>query len=161
LLPVIGTLLWSQLNLPSLKQIIVTACVTLDRDVVSTQFRAAQRFIGCPVGGSLGLLVAVLAVNSLPVWSLIFFGGIVLFSRLHLGHGRWTYVGTQAGVAFILALVTGNNPPDSILPGKESLDPIRGSIGRLHAITLNEPGRAHAWEGNRSGVPRIESDSRA
>jgi uncharacterized membrane protein YgaE (UPF0421/DUF939 family) len=116
LLPLIVLLAWSQLNLPSPVQIVITAFVTLDRDMVSAQFRATQRVLGCLLGGSFGLLVAILAVDSLLIWSLIFVGGIFFLSQLHLGKSKWNYVGTQGGVAFILALVTGNNPPDSIVP---------------------------------------------
>jgi uncharacterized membrane protein YccC len=116
LVPVIILLIWAQLNLPSLVQIIITAYVTLDRDAATTRFRVTQRILGCLLGGSIGLLVVVLAVSSLFVWSVILFGGIFILSRLHLGKGDWAYVGTQGGVAFILALVTGNNPPDTIVP---------------------------------------------
>jgi hypothetical protein len=61
-------------------------------------------------------LAGLFSVHSLVIWSLFLAGGIVCLSRLHLGKGAWSYVGTQGGVAFIVALVTGDQPPDSILP---------------------------------------------
>jgi uncharacterized membrane protein YccC len=125
LVPVITTLLWSWFHLPSLVQAIVTVLVTLDRNVATAQNRVTQRVLGCVLGGAVGLVAAAFATSSLFVWSVILFGGIFLFSRLHLSTGRFSYVGTQAGVAFILAIVTGNNPPDVIGP----------VIGRIAGMT--------------------------
>jgi len=116
-LPGIIMLLWSRFNLPSPLQIVITAYVTIDRDVVATRLRASQRILGCLVGGLPGLLVVFWATDSLVLWSLLLIGGLTCLSRLHLAKSHpWSYVGTQGGVAFILALVTGNQPPDSILP---------------------------------------------
>jgi uncharacterized membrane protein YccC len=116
LVPVITTVLWSWLRLPSLVQAIVTAVVTLDRNVANAQIRVTQRILGCLLGGAVGLVAAEFATSSFFAWSLILFGGIFLFSWLHLSTGPFSYVGTQAGVAYILAIVTGNNPPDTIGP---------------------------------------------
>jgi hypothetical protein len=123
--PLITTLLWSWLHLPSLVQAIATALVTLDRNVAKAQIRVTQRVLGCVLGGAVGLVAADLATSSLFAWSVILFGGIFLFSWLHLSTGPFSYVGTQAGVAFILAIVTGNNPPDTIGP----------VIGRIAGMT--------------------------
>lgn len=116
-LPGIIMLLWSRLNLPSPLQIVITAYVTIDRDVVVTRLRASQRILGCLVGGLSGLLAVLWGTDSFVLWSLLLIGGLTCLSRLHLAKSHpWSYVGTQGGVAFILALVTGNQPPDSILP---------------------------------------------
>jgi uncharacterized membrane protein YccC len=114
--PVITTLLWSWFHLPSLVQAIVTVLVTLDRNIANAQIRVTQRVLGCVLGGAIGLVAAELATSSFFAWSIVLFGGIFLFSQLHLSTGPFSYVGTQAGVAFILAIVTGNNPPDTIGP---------------------------------------------
>ena len=114
--PVITTLLWSWLHLPSLVQAIATALVTLDRNVAAAEIRVTQRILGCVLGGAVGLVAAEFATSSFFAWSVILFGGISLFSWLHLSRGPFSYVGTQAGVAFILAIVTGNSPPDTIGP---------------------------------------------
>jgi hypothetical protein len=47
------------------------------------------------------------------VWSMMLLGGIFAFSRLHLSKGPSSYIGTQGGVAFIMAMVTGNHPPST------------------------------------------------
>ena len=51
--------------------------------------------------------------------------GIFVFSRLHLSKGPSSYIGRQGGVAFIMAMVTGNHPPSTISP----------VIGRVSRIT--------------------------
>ena len=128
LVPVVTTLLWSWLRLPSLVQAIVTALVTLDRNVATAQVRVTQRILGCLLGGAVGLVAAEFATSSLFAWSVILFGGIFLFSWLHLSTGHFSYVGTQAGVAYILAVVTGNNPPDTIGPVVDRIAGMTGGV---------------------------------
>jgi hypothetical protein len=57
--------------------------------------------------------------------SIALLSGIFLFAQLHHSTSHWAYVGTQGGVAFILALITGTGPPDSILP---AIDRITGML---------------------------------
>jgi uncharacterized membrane protein YccC len=109
-------ILWSRLYLPSLPQIVISSLVVLDRDAASTHFRGLQRILGCLVGGVFGLCVIRLGTDSFLVWSAMLIGGVFAFALLHHGGSRWSYVGTQGGVAIILALITGQGPPDSILP---------------------------------------------
>jgi len=114
-------ILWSWLNLPSLSQIVVTSLVVLDRDGASTHFRGLERVLGCLAGGAGGLLTIRLGPDSFFIWSVMLIAGVFLFSLIHHSTSRWAYVGTQGGVAFILALVTRIGPPDSILPAVNRL----------------------------------------
>jgi uncharacterized membrane protein YccC len=109
-------ILWSRLYLPSLSQIVISSLVVLDRDAASTHFRGLQRILGCFAGGVFGLSVIRLGTESFLVWSAMLIGGVFVFALLHHGGSRWSYVGTQGGIAVILALITGQGPPDSILP---------------------------------------------
>jgi uncharacterized membrane protein YccC len=109
-------LLWSLFYLPSLPQTLITIVVLIDPNLDSIQFRGFQRILGCIFGGALGLIGSVIAVESLWIWSVVFLFGIAGFSRLHLGGGRWAYTGTQGGLAFIIAVVTGSGPSDTIVP---------------------------------------------
>jgi uncharacterized membrane protein YccC len=119
-------ILWSLFNLPSLAQSLVTVLVLLDPNLEVTRFRGFQRFLGCILGGAVGLLVSLLAIDSFLIWSAFLVLGIAGFSRLHLSNSRWAYTGTQGGLAFIIALVTGNGPPATI-------DPI---VNRICGITI-------------------------
>jgi len=109
-------LLWSWLNLPSLAQSLITVLVLMDLNVDTSRFKGVQRMIGCFIGGATGLMATLLTVESLSLWSAIFILGMAGFAWLHLSDSRWAYTGTQGGLAFIMAIVTGNGPPDTIVP---------------------------------------------
>jgi uncharacterized membrane protein YccC len=127
-------ILWSRLYLPSLPQIVITCLVVLDRDGVSTRFRGLQRVLGCFAGGTFGLLTIRLGPDSFLLWSVTLVTGIFLFSLLHHSSSRWAYVGTQGGVAFILALVTGVGPPDSMMPAVNRIAGMLCGVGILLAV---------------------------
>jgi uncharacterized membrane protein YccC len=118
-------LLWTWLNLPSLTQIVASSFVVLDRDIPATSTRGLQRLLGCLAGGAFGLLAVRLGPESFFIWSIAFGSGIFLFAQLHHSTSHWAYVGTQGGVAFILALITGSGPPNSIVP---AVDRIAGML---------------------------------
>ena len=72
--------------------------------------------LGCLIGGAAGLFASLFSLESILLWSAFFILGIAGFSRLHFSDSRWAYTGTQGGLAFIIAIVTGNGPPDTIVP---------------------------------------------
>jgi uncharacterized membrane protein YccC len=74
------------------------------------------KHLGCMLGGAAGLFVSLLANDYFSIWSVFVVLGTAGFSRLHLSNNRWAYTGTQGGLAFIIALVTGNGPPATIDP---------------------------------------------
>ena len=57
----------------------------------------------------------------MALWVVALGSGLFLFSRIHLGGGPDAYFGTQAGVAFILALVTDAGPPTNVIPAFDRL----------------------------------------
>jgi uncharacterized membrane protein YccC len=124
-------ILWSWLRLPALPQIVITCLVVLDRDGTATQFRGLQRVLGCLAGGASGLLTIRMEPDSFILWSVMLVGGVFLFSLLHHSTSRWAYVGTQGGVAFILALVTGIGPPDTIIPAVSRIAGMLCGVGIL------------------------------
>jgi uncharacterized membrane protein YccC len=110
------TCLWSWFDTPSLPQALASTLVLADRDLAAIRSRARQRFIGCALGGVAGLAALSLEVDALPVFLVALFAGIFYFSRLHHGGGSQSYIGTQGGVAYISAMVTGNGPAADIWP---------------------------------------------
>jgi uncharacterized membrane protein YccC len=134
MLPVVVALVWRELELPAANQIAVSSLVVIDRDLVQSHVRGGQRFAGCLAGGMLGLLVAGLGVDNVLLWGVALGGGLFLFSRIHQGGGPDAYFGTQAGIAYILALVTGSGPPTDIVPVLYRLIGI--TLGVLIAIGL-------------------------
>ncbi|MDB5416026.1 MAG: hypothetical protein JWR10_4361 [Rubritepida sp.] len=127
MLPVLVLLVWQALDLPAVVQMAATSMVLLDRDVGSVQVRARQRLFGCLLGGVCGLAVVLgLDLATLPLWLATIGGGLFLFSILHQGGGPSAYVGTQAGVAWVMTMVSGRGPPALLLP----------VLDRLMGITL-------------------------
>jgi uncharacterized membrane protein YccC len=129
-------ILWSRLYLPSLSQIVITSLVVLDRDAASTHFRALLRVLGCLVGGAFGLLTIRFGTDSFLTWSVMLVGGIFLFSLLHHSASRWAYVGTQGGVALIVALVSGFGPPDTILAAVNRIAGMLCGVGILLCVSF-------------------------
>jgi uncharacterized membrane protein YccC len=127
-------ILWYWLNLPSLPQIVVSCLVVLDRDGAATQFRGLQRILGCLAGGAFGILTVRMGPDSFFIWSVMLIAGVFLFSLLHHSSSQWAYVGTQGGVAFILALVTGLGPPDSIVPAVNRIAGMLCGVGILLCV---------------------------
>ncbi len=109
-------IIWSLFNLPSLTQSMITAVLVLNRDLTSSRTRAQFRIVGCLVGGAAGLICILFVADSFAVWSIILLLGVAIFAKLHLSDHRWAYVGTQGGIAFIMAMVSSNGPPDSVVP---------------------------------------------
>jgi uncharacterized membrane protein YccC len=109
-------ILWSLFNLPSLTQSLITSVLVLNRDLMASRTRAQFRIVGCLVGGAAGLICILFVGDSFAVWSIILLLGIAAFAKLHLSDHRWAYVGTQGGIAFIMAMVSSNGPPDSVVP---------------------------------------------
>lgn len=108
--------LWSWYDLPSILQIVVSILAVLDRDIAVMRAKSLQRVMGCLVGGSAGLVITAAGVSSFFVWSILFVGGLMALAHLYHGRGGYSYVGLQGGFAFILAMVTGLGPPDTIDP---------------------------------------------
>jgi uncharacterized membrane protein YccC len=109
-------ILWSLFDLPSLPQSLVTVLVLVSPNLEATRFMGLQRLLGCLIGGALGLVASLCASESIQLWSAFFILGIAGFSRLHFSDSRWAYTGTQGGLALIMAMVTGNGPPNTIVP---------------------------------------------
>jgi len=150
LLPVVVALVWRQLELPAANQIAISSLVVLDRDLAASHIRGGQRLAGCLVGGLAGLLIAGVGVDNIWLWAIALGGGLFVFSRAHLGGGPDAYFGTQAGVAFILALVTGLGPPTSVIPAFDRLVGITFgvaiAIGLAHLLAPPRPLRLRRSE---------------
>ena len=102
---------------------LLSAIFVYSRDayIPATSTRGLQRLLGCLAGGAFGLLAVRLGPESFFIWSIAFGSGISLFAQLHHSTSNWAYVGTQGGVAFILALITGSGPPNSIVPAVDGI----------------------------------------
>jgi uncharacterized membrane protein YccC len=119
---------WYSLELPGLGQTPITAFVIMIAIRRDPHWTAATRAFGCLAGGAYGLLCVGVVDDSTFLWvGLLFFGLYVSGHILHR-NGEASYMGHQAGVAVILAMVEGNAPSTDILPAIDRLVGIFGGI---------------------------------
>ncbi|WP_431285945.1 FUSC family protein [Humitalea sp. 24SJ18S-53] len=143
LLPVLVMVTWQAFDVPQVVQMAVTAIVVLDKDVTQQGLRGRQRLLGCALGAACGIAVVLVGTDSLMLWLGALTIGVFLFSTIHHGGGPSAYVGTQAGVAFIIAIVSGSGPPDMLLPALDRLaGVVLGVCLILLAGALTTPARA-------------------
>jgi uncharacterized membrane protein YccC len=116
---------WSMFDLPGASQMAITLVAVLATPVMTDLHathrhiieRGLHRLLGCLVGGLLALALLGLSFSVVLAWLSALAGGVWLFAYMQHGTHDATYVGTQAGVVFIITLVQGSGPPESILPG--------------------------------------------
>jgi uncharacterized membrane protein YccC len=128
------TLLSTVFWIPSLAQGLITIVIVLNRDLGSSRLRAEQRIYGCLLGGVIGVLCIAVVEDSFLIWSFLFVVGTTTFARLHLSTHRWSYVGTQGGVALIMTMVSGSGPPQTLGPPVERLVGITFGTAVLIAV---------------------------
>ncbi len=138
-------LVWNWLELPSLSQAAVTvaavmAVPALSADMASNRRavteRALHRMLGCLLGGLAGLGYLALPVESLLPWLAMLSAGIWVAAHVQGSTRGLGYVGTQGAVVFILTLVQGAGPPESILPGIERFAGVIGGLLILLVVSL-------------------------
>jgi uncharacterized membrane protein YccC len=159
-------LLWLIFQLPEIAQSLVTALVTLQSDKSQSGNRGSQRIAGCLLGGAFGLFFALPGFRSFGWWSVTFVAGLTILAMLHVSTSRFTYLGTQGGVAFIMAMVSQNGPPESIWPALSRLSGMAlgviVTIVILHLVELvteNAERRARAAR-RRDRIPSFAKDFR-
>jgi uncharacterized membrane protein YccC len=98
--------------------------------------RSAHRLVGCALGALLGLLCLYWVGSNFLVWLLLLMGGIWLTSQIQSGNTGIGYVGTQAGLAFLLSMIQGEGPPLSPIPGIDRFAGIMAGLSVLLVITM-------------------------
>ncbi len=141
LMPVI----WNMFDLPSLSQMAITATAVMAvpvstdnrsemRSIVAG--RGVLRILGCLLGGLLGLICLGIQLTSYPLWLLVLFGGVWICAHVQASKAAISYSGNQAAIVFIVMIVQGFGPPDSLAPGVERLAGILGGLSVLLLIGL-------------------------
>jgi uncharacterized membrane protein YccC len=98
--------------------------------------RAVYRLVGCALGALLGLLCLYWVGQNFLVWVLLLMGGVWLSSQIQTGSTGISYVGIQAGFAFLLSMVQGQGPPLSPIPGIDRFAGITAGLAVLLIITM-------------------------
>ncbi|HEY1431514.1 MAG TPA: FUSC family protein [Stellaceae bacterium] len=98
--------------------------------------RAAHRLMGCAVGALVGLFCLHWVGSNFPLWLLLLMAGTWLSSQIQSGNTGIGYVGTQAGIAFLLSMIQGQGPPLSPIPGLDRFAGIMAGLSVLLVITM-------------------------
>jgi uncharacterized membrane protein YccC len=98
--------------------------------------RAAHRLIGCLLGALAGLACLAFVGSDFLLWLALIPPGIWLCSQIQTGTAGVSYIGTQAMFAYLMSMVQGQGPPDSISPGLERLVGVMGGLSVLFVVTL-------------------------
>jgi uncharacterized membrane protein YccC len=120
--------IWNSLQLPGLGQTPITAFIIMIAVQRDPRWTAATRAAGCIAGGAYGLLCSSIAGDSFILWIGLLFLGLYLSGHILHRRGDASYLGLQAGVAVILAMVEGPAPSPDILPPIDRLVGIFGGI---------------------------------
>jgi len=136
---------WLLLNLPEVTQMAITVAVVMSAPVVAdggigTRHAVAQRslhrFMGCLLGGIVALACLALNVTSFPWWLAMIGASVWVGMHIQVGRHGVGYVGTQAAFVFVVTLIQGSRPPDSIMPGLDRFIGITGGLGILLIVSM-------------------------
>jgi uncharacterized membrane protein YccC len=142
---VIVLIAWVMLELPSAEQMAITIAAVMASPLAAQGGMASRRAIaersfhrvlGCFFGGTIALVCLAFSVTDFLPWLAILFGGIWICMYVQTSARGVSYVGTQAAIVFIMTLVQGYGPPDSILPGIDRFIGISGGLGILLVVSL-------------------------
>jgi uncharacterized membrane protein YccC len=142
---VVVLVVWLMIDLPQVTEMAITVAVVMSAPVIAdagittrhaVAQRALHRFIGCLIGGLVALGCLALNVTSFPWWLAMIGASVWLGMHIQVGKHGVGYVGTQAAFAFVITLIQGAAPPDSIMPGLDRFIGISGGLGILLIVSL-------------------------
>src|SRR5262245_12680559 len=142
---VVVLVVWLMIDLPQVTEMAITVAVVMSAPVIAdagittrhaVAQRALHRFIGCLIGGLVALGCLALNVTSFPWWLAMIGASVWLGMHIQVGKHGVGYVGTQAAFAFVITLIQGAAPPNSIMPGLDRFIGISGGLGILLIVSL-------------------------
>ena len=138
--------IWMALELDNqVTEMAITVAVVMAAPVVAdggfgtrhaVAVRSLHRFLGCLVGGAVALACLALDVESFVWWLAMIGAAVWVGMHIQVGPHGVGYVGTQAAFVFIVTLIQGARPPDSIMPGVDRFVGITGGLAILLVISL-------------------------
>jgi uncharacterized membrane protein YccC len=136
---------WLMIDLPQVTEMAITIAVVMSAPVIADSSigtrravaqRSLHRFIGCLLGGIVALGCLALNIDSFPWWLAAIGAAVWVGAHVQGGRHGVGYVGTQAAFVFIITLIQGSKPPDSIMPGVDRFIGITGGLGILLIVSL-------------------------
>jgi uncharacterized membrane protein YccC len=126
----------STMAVTSVAVMAVPTTAVVEPDAQTIIQRALFRLVGCGLGALMGLLCLHSVGSSLLVWLLLLMAGTWISSQIQSGVTGIGYVGTQAGLAFLLSMIQGQGPPLSPIPGLDRFAGIIAGLSVLLVITM-------------------------
>jgi uncharacterized membrane protein YccC len=126
----------STMAVTSVAVMAVPTTAVVEPDARTIIQRALYRLVGCGLGALMGLLCLYWVGSSLLVWLLLLTAGTWLCSQIQSGATGIGYVGTQAGLAFLLSMIQGQGPPLSPTPGLDRFAGIMAGLSVLLVVTM-------------------------
>jgi uncharacterized membrane protein YccC len=111
-----------------------TAIIQTDNRLIIQ--RAAHRFIGCLLGALVGLTALALIGDDFLLWVALIPSGIWLCSQIQNGTTGVSYIGTQAALGYLVSMIQGQGPAQTIAPGFNRLVGVMGGVTILFVVTL-------------------------
>jgi uncharacterized membrane protein YccC len=111
-----------------------TAIIHSDSSVIVQ--RGVHRLIGCLLGALVGLACLAFIGDDFLLWIALLAPGIWLCSQIQTGSTGISYIGTQAMFSYLMSMVQGQGPPDTIAPGLNRLVGVMGGLSILFIVTL-------------------------
>jgi uncharacterized membrane protein YccC len=111
-----------------------TAILQSDNRVVIQ--RGVHRLIGCLLGALVGLACLAFVGDDFLLWLALIPPGIWLCSQIQTGTTGISYIGTQAMFSYLMSMLQGQGPPDTIAPGFNRLVGVMGGLSILFVVTL-------------------------
>jgi uncharacterized membrane protein YccC len=129
-------LIWETLELPGLGQTPITAFVILNALRQEPNWKALTRAAGCLLGGLYGLAAMHVVGDAFVLWLIAFAVGVYAAAHIGQGGGDASYVGLQAGVAIVIAMVQGQAPSPDISP---AVNRLIGVFGGVIIVSICQP----------------------
>jgi len=126
----------STMAVTSVAVMAVPTTAVVEPDARTIIQRALFRLVGCGLGALMGLLCLYWVGSSLLVWLLLLMAGTWFSSQIQSGDTGIGYVGTQAGLAFLLSMIQGQGPPLSPIPGLDRFAGIMAGLSVLLVVTM-------------------------
>jgi uncharacterized membrane protein YccC len=108
-------LLWEWFQLPAMIPAATLGLFVFDRSIRQLRQHGLLATLGCLIGGVAGLVVLGINADLFIWWSFALVSGIFLLARIQLDNGPYSFVGMFGALTYLMTLITGNGPPQSIL----------------------------------------------
>ncbi len=134
----VGTIpfIWTTFDLPSIGQTPITAFVVITALKTDPRLKASARLLGCCAGGAAGIVLMGVAGDAFLPWVIGLGAGLFIAGFLQHGGGDASYVGHQAAIALIMAMVTGPAASPELTPAIDRLVGIAGGIVVVSLATV-------------------------